>query len=180
MLVFACFCNIYNVHEYRVHARHDRVVNNVEYFWQHSPGTTERISQGLNFPALVMDFPLKDKGEAIYERNSDFTLIWIGPREIGFFVAVFLLWHIVGRTLDRRHERNSRIRPRGLRTAVLAAGLLFGICIGVYAYQMILLRWLPMREIGLCGFAWAITLVTYFGWRLLKEFFPDKNAAELC
>lgn len=179
MLIFAFFCNIYNVHQYRIQARRDRAVNNVEYLWQHYPAPAERISQALNFPALILDYPLRNEGDAIYERNSSYTLIWIAPREIGFFVAVFLFWHGAGRMLDWRYERNRAIGSRALRIAGLVAGLLFGICTGVYAEQMISLKWLPMREIGFCGCAWAIVLFAYFAWRLFVEFVPYPKATKV-
>jgi hypothetical protein len=169
-LALALFCNVYGPHEYRVASRRDRAVNNMEYFLRHNPGLAERISKGINFPALVLDYPLRNEDGAIYERNSDYTLIWIAPREIGFFVGVVLFWYWAGRKLGPRRERSHGTTwPHEARTAGLILGIVFGTLAGAYATQMIASRWRPENQIGGFGIVWSLGLITYFGWQMKRN-----------
>ena len=175
LLILALVCHFYDTHEYRAGVYRDHAVNNLYYYGQHYPALVQRLSRGINFPALVLDYPLKDELEALYERNSDYTLISITPRDVGFFVGIVLFWYWVGSKLDRIQGRGSRaIRSRKVRVLGLAFGLLFGIANGVYAAQMIATRWLPERRIGAFGIAWACALIAYFTWRFAQEFGADR------
>jgi hypothetical protein len=90
LLILALVCHFYDTHEYRAGVYRDHAVNNLYYYGQHYPALVQRLSRGINFPALVLDYRLKDELEALYERNSDYTLISITPRDVGFFVAIVL------------------------------------------------------------------------------------------
>ncbi len=170
-LALALACHVYEPHEYRLKAQRDRAVNNKEYTFQNSPALAGRISQVVNFPALVLDYPLRNEDNAIYQRDSQYTLIWIAPRDIGFFVGIVLFWYLVGRTLDERQERQSRTTwPRYMRMAGPVCGVAFGILTGAYAYHMIASQYRPERQIGASGIAWSLGLIVYFTWRLLREF----------
>ena len=57
-LALALACHVYEPHEYRLKAQRDRAVNNKEYTFQNSPALAGRISQVVNFPALVRERPL--------------------------------------------------------------------------------------------------------------------------
>jgi hypothetical protein len=104
LLTFALVSHVYDTHEYRigahrVGAHRDREVSNLEYYGQHSPALVERISRGINFSALVLDYPFRDADIPIYEWNSDFTLISITPGDVGFFAGVVFFWYLVGRKI---------------------------------------------------------------------------------
>jgi len=171
LLILALGCHIYEPHQYRERARLDRVTSNMEYTFQHSPASIGRLSQGINFPALVLDYPLKDQDGAIYSKNSDYTLIWIAPKDLGFFAGILVLWYWVGRSIDERlAAERRRPAPRIARIAGLICGIVFAGLTGAYAYRLVSSEWLPEREIGLFGLAWAAILSGYFGWRLGREF----------
>lgn len=173
LLIFALVCHVYDTHQYRAAAYRDRAVNNLEYFSQHSPALAGRVSRGINFPALVLRYPFKDETDALYKRNSEYTLIWISPSDIVFFAGIVLFWYWVGSVLDRSQTRGSGATwPRKARILGLACGFVFGIANGVYAAQLIATPWLPERQIGAFGIAWACALIAYFTWRFAREFGP--------
>jgi len=173
-LVLASACFVYGPHEYRVRARLDGVAgdNNVlEYSAQHSPAPVERISWGINFPASVLAYPLRESDNALYFRNSGYTLIWISPKEIGFFVGIAIFWYCVGRRLDQHLGRIPKSTwPRKAKIAGLTCGIVFGILTGAYALQMIASKWYPERTIGTFGIVWSFALIAYFAWRSTREF----------
>jgi hypothetical protein len=153
-LALALVCHVYAPHEYRVGARRDHASGNMEYFFQHSPALAARISHGINFPALVLDYPLRNADNAIYESNNEYTLIWIAPKDIGFFIGIVLFWHWVGRAMDGRRAGSRRDAwPHQAMIAGLACGAVFGLLTWAYADQMIATKWLPDRETGACGIA---------------------------
>jgi hypothetical protein len=166
-LALAVFCNIYGPHEYRVSSRQARVLDNMEYLRQHYPGVAERLSQGVNFPALVLDYPLRNQDSPIYRHDTGYTLIWIAPREIGFFLGVVLLWHWVGCQSGPRRERSRSAPPhRNARIIALMLGMVFGALTGAYAAPMIASPWRPENQIGGFGIAWSLALIMYFAWQL--------------
>ena len=170
-LVFALACHVYDPHEYRVQARRDHAVDNLGYRYQNNPAIYGRISQGINFPALVLGYPFRNDDNALYERNSEFTLIWIAPKDIGFFLGIVSFWYWVGRILEKRLGLiQGTTRPRLARIAGLACGVVFGMLTAAYACQMIAREFRPWRQIGGFGIAWAAILIAYFGWRLTQEF----------
>ena len=174
-LALALACHVYEPHEYRVRVRLDRAVNNIEYFLQHAPAMAGRISQGINFPAMALAYPLRNVDDAIYSRNSEYTLIWIAPRDIGFFLGVLLSWYWLGRKLDESLGRGPRAAwPRTARIAGLTCGVVFGGLTGAYAVQMVTSRLRPANQIGAFGIAWSFALITYFTWRLTRE--RDRSA----
>jgi Na+/proline symporter len=170
-LALALACHVYEPHEYRVRARLDRAVNNLGYVSQHTPALAGRISQGINFPAMALAYPLRNEDDAIYRRNCEYTLIWIAPRDIGFFLGVLLSWYWLGRKLDESLGRSRRaVWPRAARIAGLAGGVVFGGLTGAYAIQMIISEYRPENQIGAFGIVWSFALIAYFTWRLTQEF----------
>lgn len=172
LLTLALACHVYDPHEYRIGAYKDRAVNNLEYFGQHSPALVGRLSRGINFPALVLDYPFRNAyNPVIYEWNSDFTFISIKPGDVGFFAGIVFFWYLVGRKLDDGQElSHGKAWPRQLRITGLACGVVFGMLTGAYADQMIKSQWLPQRYVGTFGVVWALALIAYFSWRLVAEF----------
>jgi len=179
LLALALACHIYDVHEYRMGARRrpgnndaadGRADSALEYSSQHSPALAGRLSQGVNFPSLVLAYPLKSKTNPLYERNSEFTLISISLADIGFFIAIIFFWFWVGIVLDGGQRAGSTDAwPRKGRLIGLGCGLLFGTLNAAYADQMIATQWLPAREIGAFGIAWACASIAYFTWRLAQD-----------
>src|SRR5689334_4459604 len=95
-LFFALFCLVYGPHQYRQGVVRDNAWGtSLEYFSQHSPPPIERISKGINFPALALAYPLRGYTNAIYSHNGDYTLIWVSPSDIGFFVGIAIFWYLV-------------------------------------------------------------------------------------
>jgi len=161
-LVLAFGCHLYEPHEYRVGRPGGA---STEYFFQHSPALIGRISRGINFPALVLDYPLQDKTDAIYSNNTEFTLIWISLSDVGFFIGIVIFWHWVGGVFERRKQEGLRgTRSREMSIANLVCGNAFAVLTGIYAYQMSSSRWLPQRQIGIFGLLWAAVLLIYFVW----------------
>jgi hypothetical protein len=77
--VLALACDLYEPHEYRLGLSGG---GSIEYVFQHSPASVGRISRAINFPALVLDYPLRNKDNPLYRHNSDYTLIWIAPSRL--------------------------------------------------------------------------------------------------
>ena len=162
-LALALACEFYNTHEYRAKARADGAVNNPWYFAQHYPALVGRLEKSINFPALVLDYPLRHQTNALYERNSDYTLIWIDGNTLGFFFAIVLFWCWVGWKLDQRQGRGPVTKwPAAVRVAGLRCGVVFGVLTGAYAAWWISRGWTPLLQIGACGMVWSIVLTIYF------------------
>jgi len=178
-LILALACHVYEPHEFRVGLYRNRVVNNPSYSAQHSPALAGRISLGINFPALVLDYPLRNAYDpVIYQHNSEYTYIVIYPRDVGFFFGIVFFWCWVGWTLDRRKNMSSTTKGvRKASVAGLVCGVAFGALTAAYADQMIASSSLPQRQIGASGIAWACALVGYFAWRLMRQFTTAGNAA---
>jgi len=158
-LVFAIACHIYDTHAYRVRAYRDQAVNNFEYYRQNKPAWPVRLSSGINFPVLVLNYPFRAADNpVIYERNGEFTAVAFGLWDVEFFCGVVLLWYGVGRRLDGATGGEHR-------TARLA-GFVFGIATGACALHMICSARRPEVEIGTLGMGWALALTGYFAWRL--------------
>jgi hypothetical protein len=167
-LVLALACHIYDPHLYRVMPR-SGVLGSVEQSAQNFPTPVGRTSRGVNFPALVLAYPLRNWTDPVYERNSPYTLIWIDPHDVGFFAGVVLFWFWAGRALDQfLRQAPRRSWPRGASLAGLTCGLVFGGLTGAYALQMITSQWRPERQIGAFGMVWAGVLLIYFTWRLRR------------
>ena len=168
-LVLALACHIYGPHEYRARAQRDRAVNNPRYFYNHTPEVVERVSLGINFPALVLDYPLRDAEWPIYERNSDYTYIRISPRDFGFFFFIVPFWRWVGKRMDGSPwNRSGHAWSFPARLVGLALGIVFGILTGAYAYHFVAQEWIPWKQIGACGLAWSIGLIVYFALQLKR------------
>lgn len=145
--------------------------NMLEYNGQNFPPPVERISQGINFPALVLGYPLKtyNANELFFYRNN-YTFIAICLSDIGFFAGIVAFWYCVGRKLDQHLGRIPKSTwPRKARIAGLICGLSFGILTGAYALQMIASKWHPERQIGSFGIVWSFALIAYFAWRFMHE-----------
>lgn len=177
-LVFAVACHVYGPHEYRANRRRDHATGDgLDYYERNYPALSERISLGINFPAMVLDYPLRNSySPEIYSHNSAYTFISIEPKDIGFFGGIVLFWHWMGRLLDRRlGPLRETTRPRAARAAGLACGLAFGVLTAIYANTMIGFEFRPERQIGTFGIVWAAVLVAYFGWRLTRGFGAAKE-----
>jgi hypothetical protein len=175
-LTFAAFCLFYGPHQFRLRARRDGVAgdNNVlEYSAQNAPAPIERVSKAMNFPALVLAYPVKERDNAIYFHNSDYALVWISPKEIGFFIGIALFWYWVGTRFDRRMRGSGAAKPRSWSLSIteLGCGLLFGILTGAYALRMLIEtgQFRPERQIAVCGIIWSAILIAYFTSRLTRE-----------
>lgn len=95
-LIFASAALVYGPPEYRARLRLDGVLgdNNVlEYFNQNTPAPVERASYGINFPALVLDYPLMKYTKDLFYYSNDYTYIHITPRGVGFFVGIAIFWY---------------------------------------------------------------------------------------
>jgi hypothetical protein len=173
-LLFASFSLIYGPHQYKQISLARGVFgdNNVlDYSLQNDPSPIERASYAINFPALVLDYPLRDEHRELFTYGNDYTFVAVDPREIGFFLGIAIFWYWAGSKLDHRLGHGSMlVHSRGLRTATRACGLLFGVLIGAYAFEIVVRDWQlrPERPIGVCGIAWALGLTSYFAGELLS------------
>jgi Na+/proline symporter len=175
-LALALACHIYDPHQYRVSAQHDGAVNNPEYMFQHNPTPVGTISRGVNFPALVLAYPLRDEGQALYSRNSEYTLVWIGTNDAAFFLGIMIFWYWFARELGRNGERNPKQKwNRYAKLAGLTCGAIFGVLTGAYSIHLISSQWRPERQIGAFGMAWTVGLIAYFSWRVTREFNTDQT-----
>jgi hypothetical protein len=164
-LIVAVAGHVYGPHEYRLQATRDHAVDNRDYLYQHEPARSERISRGINFPALALAYLWRNKGHAIYEDNGPYTSIWIAPSDVMFFAGVLLFWFWAGSALDRRTF--DRHWPSRARVAWHITGIAFGALNGAYAIQMTAAEWAPERHIGVFGLVWAVLLTAYFAGHLL-------------
>jgi hypothetical protein len=175
-LVFASFCLVYGPYQYKGGIVRDHAWGTtLEYFSQRYPPPVKRISYGINFPALVLDYPLWGNHKTLYEWKNNYTFIEITPEEIGFLVGIAVFWYWVGKKLDQNQIHGLiTARPRKVRIAGLACGLAFGVLTGGYAVQMIVRdwHWRPERQIGAFGIAWSCALIAYFAWQFTREFRP--------
>lgn len=179
-LLFALFCLVYGPHQYRQGVLRDHAWGtSLEYFSQHSPPPIERISIGANFPAFALAYPFRGFTTKIYSYNSDYTLIWISPSNIAFFVGIAVFWYLVGKRLDRMQAPGPAQSP--LRIAGPICGLIFGALSGAYAVDILAenWQWHPGRQIGIAGIAWSIALVTYFALRVLNASHGHRRSSDV-
>lgn len=171
-LIFASACHIYEPHQYRVHAKLDHAVGNTEYLFQHTPAPIGRVSLGINFPAMVLAFPFRNEDGPLYLYNSEYTLIWFGLRDIGFFAGIVLFWCCLGWILDERAGPPS-LGKAGMpiiRICGWCAGVIFGLVTGIYALSLLASEARPERQIGMAGIAWAMLLILFCMWRAVAGF----------
>jgi hypothetical protein len=170
-LALAVACHVYEPHEFRVQARLDGTVDNPWYYFQHSPALAGRLEEAINFPALVLNYPLRKKANPIiYERNSAYGYIVIYPGDISFFLWIVLFWYWVGWKLDQRKEPCPGTHlPNWVRIVGLWCGAGFGALTGVYGIWMVAGRWRPYQQIGAAGILWSIALISYFTRQLRTE-----------
>ena len=170
-LALALGCFVCDTHEYRIKARLDGAVDNPWYSAQHYPAWPGRMLDGINFPALVSVYPLEHFLEPIiYERNTDYTLILVYPRDVCFFIAIVVFWGWVGWRVDGHLRRPpAGDWPGVARITGSWSGAVFGVLSGVYAVSLIARGWIPTEEIGACGLVWSFALTTYFARKLRKE-----------
>ncbi len=170
---------VYGPHEYRARAQRDRVVSTLKYYSQHYPAVSQRVVYGISFPALVLAYPLRNEDNAIYKHNSGYTLIWVTPKDIGFSLGIVLFWFWVGRMVDRsRSPGAASTRTRATTLVGSVCGIGFGLLTGAYAVQMTVSPLQPDKQIGAFGIAWSITLMGYFGRRLVHELTAPTSTAE--
>ena len=170
MLVLALACHVYAPHVFRVEAHRQQKEVTSEYYLQHNPAWPIRVSRGISFPAFVLACPLKGAQVAIFAINGEYTNISINLYDLVFFFGVVLLWHWVGRTLDKGNWQATR--PAWSRTTRITGylgGLAFGIVTGIYADREIAANALPSRQVGVAGVGWACLLIAYFIWKLARE-----------
>ena len=180
-LICVLSVHIYDPHQYRVLLRQRRATGGIEYYEQNYPSPSGRISQGINFPAIVLDYPLREAYSPIlYERNDYDTLIYITPKDIGFFFGVAIFWFWVGHMLDKSLGKNlAGTWPRVVRLAGLVCGVAFALLTAAYAAHMLALEFRPWRQIGTFGIVWAAVLIAYFGWRVMQELWPKEGSAPI-
>ena len=175
-LALALTCHVYGPHEYRAALQRERAVNDPAYYGQNYPAPAERISHVINFPALTLVYPLTEFDHPVLKRNTEYTLIWVTPHDLGFFVGIVLFWYLIGKRLDDRARPSEGSKwPRKMRIAGLLCGCLFGILTGAYAVQMIASTLRPERQIGATGIAWGVALFSYFGWQLTRESYQGRS-----
>ena len=89
------------------------------------------ISRGVNFPALVLAYPLRNEGQAIFERNGDYTLVWIGVNDLGFFIGIVFFWiwrgKDTGPEMRRSHSVTAAWPTKAKGLLVSLAELYFGV-----------------------------------------------------
>jgi len=163
-LTFALACHIYEPHQYRVRAKLDRAVSNMDYTFQESPAPIGRVSLGINFPAMVLAFPLRNEDRPLYRHNCDYTLIWISVRDIGVFTGIVLFWYCIGWILDEQASPPGSWR-RSARICGWCVGVVLGFLTGIYALSLLVSESLSQRQIGMAGIAWAILLIPFCTWR---------------
>ncbi len=146
----------------------------LEYAPQLFPAPAGRISQGINFPALVIDFPLRHQTRRVFEHDTEYAYVDVSLRDLGFFAGIVLFWYGVGRGLDSRRSRWAS-EHRAVRIAGPALGVAFAVLTGVYADYLIGVENQPDRQIGVCGIAWSCVLITLFAWQLAREFGAGTN-----
>jgi hypothetical protein len=175
MLMLALLGHVYDPHEYRVTSLRDHATSNLFYFGQHSPAWSGRISKGINFPAIVLNYPFRDATQTLYAHGDVDHMI--SPADVGFWVDIVFFWSCFGWTIDRSGLPIPR--NRAVRFGGLALGLIFGLATGGYAAKMIISKWLPERIIGWFGIAWATVLIAHFVWRLACEKTPGRAEWEI-
>jgi hypothetical protein len=146
--------------------------NNVmEYSAQNSPAPIERLSLGINFPAIALDCPLWRFGNQIWlYRGGRIIFFEITPRGVGFFFGVVVFWYWVGRKFDECRGNPRIARPSGVRMAWLWGGLAFGIVTGACAVFIYVVDgfFRPERQVAYAGIAWSFALIAYFAWQLTR------------
>jgi hypothetical protein len=175
-LIFAFAALVYGPHQYKVRELEVGVSgdnNMLEYSAQNFPAPVERISNGINFPALTLAYPLRNYNvNELFFYANNYTFVRIYFKDIGFFLAILVFWYWVGRKLEQSQRHGTgTTRPRWMRVAGVSCGLVFGILTGTYAVQMLVRdwHWRPERQIGSCGIVWSLALVVYFVWRVRQE-----------
>ncbi len=169
LLTAVLAAHVYGPHEFRAGMRGDRAVSNLDYYRQNYPALTQRISRGVNFPALVLNYPFRNAFQPLlYSRNGEYTYFSIYPSDLSFFIFVTTFWYCLGRRLDRVPGVIREDRLLSVRAAGPVFGLLFGILSGAYADQMAGSQFRPDRQVGYIGLAWSVGLTAYFFWRLTR------------
>ena len=176
-LLLALAAYVYEPRQFKAILVKDGVMgdNNVlEYSKQHDPAPVQRISLGINFPALALDYPLWHNSNQLwsYSDGPNAIFIEITTRGIGFFIGIAVFWYWVGKKLDECRGNRTIARSRRTRIAWLSCGLVFGILTGACAAKILVLDWyfLPERQIGFAGIAWSLALIAYFVWQLTRQF----------
>jgi hypothetical protein len=127
-------------------------------------------------PALVLAYPFRDEGQAIYQQNSDYTLVWIGTNDMAFFCGVAVFWYWLARMMERSESRRSgTVWRRNAMVGSLGCGALIGGLAGAYSTQMLNSHWHPEMQIGAFGALWAFALIGYFTWRLAQGCNTGRN-----
>lgn len=170
-LALAVACHLYDPHEFRVQFMLHGAADLQEYLSQHFPAPAGRLEKAINFPALVLNYPLRKKTYPIlYEHNSEYTYIVIHPADVSFFLWIVLFWFWVGWRLDQLKGPGTRTHlPNWVWIIGQWCGALFGALTGAYAIWMVAGRWQPYQQIGAAGILWSIALTTYFARQLWKE-----------
>ena len=169
-LILALWWHVYEPHEFRLMMYRDHVVNNSHWSLQHMPASSGRVSQGLNFPAKVLVWSFwNDNDPRVFSRNTDYTYISITGKDLLTWLGLVLLWYGIGRTLDVFRGQVKPVRwSRHLRVPRLVCGMAFGLATGICADQLLAREFLPQRQIGAAGMAWAVLIVAYFAQRLIE------------
>jgi hypothetical protein len=178
-LVFAMAALIYGPFEFKNRLLQDGAAgdnNMLEYNGQHFPAPIERASKAINFPALVLAYPLRGyENQLLFYRNN-YTFVRVSPRDVGFFGGVVIFWYWVGWKMDQSQGRSPKItRSRRATIAGLMCGFVLGILTSACALQLLIQdwHWRPERQIGAFGIVWSVALVAYFTGQLKQPMIEE-------
>ena len=145
--------------------------NDPAFYAQNHPSWVQRVSYGINFPALALDYPLKNAGDPeLYKLSTKYVYVVIYPRDVGFFIGILLFWHCVGRTVDGRWGwPRAGARFKWVRFLVLFLGAGFAVLNAAYADELLASHFLPERQVAIFGLVWACALTSYFMWKLVGQ-----------
>jgi dipeptide/tripeptide permease len=119
---------------------------------------------------MVLAFPLRNAGDALYRHNSDYTLVWFGFSDVGLFAGIVLFWFSAGWILDEKAGLQASKNSKSLAGVCgWCFGIVFGVLTGLYALRMVASEWRPERQIGTAGIAWGALLIAFFTWRTAKQ-----------
>jgi hypothetical protein len=167
-IVVAVSLFLYSPYQYLVRVRASGIVNNPEYFLNNWPPPAMRVSQAINFPAVVLDSPfrfaLRRSHMLFYENNSRYGYVSLGINDVVFFLWVGMLWYWVGMRIDQTlGQMQKRNWPRNVIFAGLSCGVLFAIACAVYGIKLVGVQRESAYQVAPFGILWAVLLGCYFG-----------------
>ncbi len=166
-IVFAVAALVYAPYEYKAGPHpigDDFMLLGYRKVW---PPPILRTCYALNFPALTAVVPFRFWGnwssrEVV--RYVGHPFFSFSVEDCMFLTGVFALWYWLGGRLDRKRQAANRVPgSKSARVTLLTIGCLFSMGVGTLAayYLMLTDADRPLRQIGLAGFAWGVTLLFY-------------------